>query len=292
MMTLRCLTVLFLFLCLSSGCDKDEPSQSQPVQPEPIPVQPEPILQECTDGYNFIVDSVLIKNDASSLRFNNGSTQCLDRPIIGSTQYGWHWNWQNQDSIYRNSTKGFPRLIFGREPIDNYSTAINIPRRINNIKAMDVTYDVTMNYSSEQNRNCLLLQSYVLENESGGQFAIKNMIQIWERRTPEWSPFGNRVPFTIPVIDGKSYDLYIGYGASFSLDLTVGWIVYTFVPTSDVALPGRTIHLKSYLDYLVSLPSEMNVNSNHYVSNISFGTQIVEGSGVFKVNTFSVLVQR
>ena len=112
-------------------------------------------------------------------------------------------------------------------------------------------------------------------------------MMIWEAALNGPGPMGEKTASA--VIDGHTWNLYEGWN-------TFGWEVHTFVIDNAPAgnLSGAALDLTDFTGYLIAnrYRSKKPLLRNRYITGVEFGTEVVFGSGTFKVGKYTCSVVR
>lgn len=286
--------VLSLSLYIFLSCSKDDESIFSPVISDIPNVKP-----ICNEFYEYSNSFNTYKSindfwgrckkdlcpfDPNEYCINSNWEQCL-YPL----QWRWSWNWPRTSDPppWCNpewGVKSYPHILYGKNPhsIGSVSTTTFLPYRLDSIIAININYsaNVTLNTGYNNSYN-LAVDSWITNSRNPSPSNIEFEIMVWEKRSDDVWPCGSYPIQTGIYLDGNNYNLYrcvINSGG-------INWMCYSFLPTSNINISNRSINYYLFLQYLIN---NYGLNSFLYLSNISFGNEVTEGSGETYVNPYTI----
>jgi len=189
--------------------------------------------------------------------------QCIFAPP--GQLLGWNWNWPGND---HSKVVAFPEVIYGKKPFRSENPSLALPRRLDDLKQIDVEYAVNTPATGAYNT---VFEMWMTANEEADQASIVTEIMVWVANHG-LNPAGRRVhSFNSPHGPAHLYEMDGRYLA--------------FVLEKEM-LQGR-IDLMSFLHELRRLKF---ISGEHYVSSVEFGNEVAYGQGVTIIDKYCVQV--
>lgn len=208
-------------------------------------------------------------------------TQCIGMGFSGTNTVVAKWIWDFGENV-TNTVKSYPEIVFGYKPTSkNKDISPLFPKVINTINAIDVNWDIE------------------IERGNGSGWML---IESWLSHTDK-------------AVSLKSGDVMLELAIIFDCWNTEGWCHYkgevvnigkhnyTFT-LHPAPIPGNphlaafhsvnslagqnSIDLKQFLNFL---RDRKIISDFNYVNSIEFGTEIQNGKGQVRVNSYSVTVK-
>jgi len=228
---------------------------------------------KCGDWEQFAMDSFIVQNNVWNKKDLTNYRQCLFQGTLGSkTVFGWEWRWPDSRTVSGyDDVWAYPEIIFGWKPWSPESTTAQLPRRVKNIGACVVTYDIDMKKDGVGN---LAFDLWLTRKAVPAEDNISMELMIWLENTGQ-QPDGSYMG--IVKIDGAEYDFYKGHPSH------AGWGSTAFLRRGK-SLKG-TINLNKFLEFLVK---NRHLSKDDYLASIEFGNEICGGTGRTEFQEFRV----
>jgi len=191
--------------------------------------------------------------------------------------FGWNWSWPK---IY-DGVKAYPSILYGRKPWNKYSTTSKLPRKIDQLHHVTISYQLETQFSGAVN---LLLESWITKTalakpeERMGELAI----QLYQN---DWPGQAGKFVTTVTIND-IPFEFYVDKKITAPGD-NLTWAYYGFVHKGKY-ITNATLDIMQFVDYLVR---KGYVNTNHYLATVELGNEIDHGSGHTTIRHFSVSIQ-
>lgn len=206
-------------------------------------------------------------------------SQCIGMGFSGTNTVVARWTWDFGANI-ATGVRSYPEIVYGFKPsYGNTDISPSLPEVINNITSMDINWDIEINRGNGS--GWVFLSSWLSKtNKPRGlktgdvNLELGIIIDCWG----DWcNPTGEIVNI------GKNLYIYnIQPGP-----VTGNPTLVTFY--SIKSLSGQNnIDLKHFLNFL----KERNVTSDNYLNGVEFGTEIINGKGEVRVNSYSVTLKQ
>lgn len=232
----------------------------------------------CEESATVGSGSYLVENNVWGKANLTDWSQCIG--ATNSAQRGlaarWTWDWKYQG----DNVKAYPEVIFGHKPGYLSSTTTQLPRRLGEVRHIDMSYDISTQRSGTGN---LSLDMWLTDSPSPTTFAvppITHEVMIWLEIFGPMYAGGDQIDTV--SINGIPYRVYVG--EKFGL----GWRYIAFKPENT---PMRPVARMDLMPYLLYLQSKRLVSASSYLSAINFGNEIISGSGSTQLNHFAIDVQ-
>ncbi len=188
--------------------------------------------------------------------------------------FGWLWNWP--DAGIR--VKAYPSILFGRKPWNDYSTTSQLPRKINKIKHLTVSYKLQTASNGAVN---LLLESWItrIAKAAPTDRVAELAVQLYQNNWPGQA--GHFIEAV--VINGISFDFYVEKKMRVPGD-THTWVYYGFVHKGKPVLQTK-LDMMKFVNYLVN---HGYIDQQHYIATVELGNEIDYGKGKTEIEYFSV----
>ncbi|MCK9618042.1 MAG: hypothetical protein M0R21_09440 [Lentimicrobiaceae bacterium] len=276
--------VVSLFFVIICNCNKKEETDTQTTS------------TDCNVGSNSKCNlndemksisgncSLKLINDMWGIYDKNGTKpntfycQCI---FNNGNIFGWKWQWPHDGGLALLGIKSYPEILFGRNPYNNNaSTTSLLPIMISNIDQIQVTYTANLNLLTQTtNQYNLSFDLWVTDSQTPTSSNIKAEIMIWELANTGFTPPSNIPTYSNVPIGGQYYDLY-----EYPHGLDPYW-THSFVSKSTPNISNRIINLKPFLDYLIN---KNDFSTDRFLSNVTFGTELYEGSGTITFTDYAV----
>jgi hypothetical protein len=260
---LKFLTALLLSIIVIA-CSEDS------VLPEKIiPVAPVDSIA-CADGAEITIDEMIIQNNVWGKGSITNYQQCVRVTRNDTAQtFQWSWNWP----AVNNNVKAYPEIIFGLKPFGGISTTDKLPKRIDQINSVDVSFkSLTTTMTGTGN---LAFDIWITDSPTPTQNNIKHEIMIWLKNQGQ-VPAGSFV--TRVQVGNEDYDFYSGNVG--------GWNYHAFVKViqNDV----NQIPVGEFINYL---KNNNYILSTEFLSSIEFGNEVVHGTGQTSITDYKISIQ-
>ena len=207
-------------------------------------------------------------------------SQCIGMGFSSINTVVARWIGDFGDNI-RNGVRSYPEIVYGYKPTNNIDNSPSLPKVINSITSIDINWDIEIDRGNGS--GWVLLESW-LSNTSkpytlkSGDVNLELGIII-----DCWGINGSCNPTGEIVNIGKN--LYIYNINSAPNPGNPNMVSFHSIKS----LSGQNnIDLKLFLNFL----KERNVISDsHYIDDVEFGTEIINGKGEVRVNSYSVTLK-
>lgn len=289
----RPLTALFCTLPLAllvGGCERNAAAPAAalaaPVAgPAPAPAAPMPaapvtaaeIALNCNDGVVVPGAGFSTENNAWGKGQLTGWSQCVGvgQNSAGSFAARWTWDWPEGSG----DVKAYPEVVFGHKPGYAQSTHPALPRRLDALGRIQLSYEVqTTRYGAGN----MAVDMWLTQSDKPDHFAvppITHEIMVWLDQFGPMYAGGKQVDQT--TLDGVPYRVYLG--DKFGL----GWRYVAFLPNIPLRASAR-MDLRVFFDYL---RGKQLIAGSEYLAAINFGNEIISGKGETRLNLLSVDIQ-
>lgn len=247
-------------------------SPSAPTAPTVQP--PESLALNCNEWSTVSNGSYLTQNNVWGKGSLTGWSQCVG---IGagpndSVSARFTWDWPTAGG----NVKAYPEVIYGFKPAMASSTSSSLPKIINTIQELSVTYDLTSTHTGSGNTAFDIWLTNTATPSAFSSPPISHEVMIWLESWGALAPGGSLIETA--TIAGKQWRVYLGE------NFGNGWRYIAFKAVSNSLKPA-TLDIKALLSYaqLKGL-----ISGREYVSSIEFGNEIVAGTGDTKIKSFSV----
>lgn len=174
---------------------------------------------------------------------------------------------------------GYPELFIGKSPFGGESNSVDLPKKIDEIKSLEATYDVSMYI--EQKKYNLTFDLWVTKNGKNETEDISHEIMVWEDRNVAMpaGKFKGEVHTTSGV-----YRMYHTWMDRTSENLgTPGWYFTAFVRKQ-----GRRSGEVDFTEFIYLMLLEGILDENHFISTVEFGNEIYNACGYTIVNDYKL----
>ncbi len=234
----------------------------------------------CSDWATIPLGEYEMQNNVWGKRNIRNYSQCIfGKYDFGSAQpvnIGWTWDWP---ALFVG-VKAYPSILYGRKPWNSYSTSPYLPRSIEQLKHLSVSFKIKTKAKGAVN---LLLESWITKSSTPspkdrvGELAI----HLYQNKWP-----GQAGAYIKPVvIDGIAFDFYVDKHINVPGD-THHWVYYGFVHKGGPLLQAK-LDIVKFTDFLVR---QGYVNRQHYIATVELGNEIDHGEGETLIENFSVEV--
>lgn len=231
----------------------------------------------CKDWAKFIQGEFELHNNVWGKEHIAGYKQCIFRSGAANkhfTQMGWNWDWP----VKSESVKAYPSLLFGRKPWHSYSTTTRLPVKIDNLKHLKVTFDITSRASGSLN---MLLESWITSKKYAGPNQRKGelAIHLYQHNVP-----GEAGEYIETVnLSGFSFRFYLEKHMTVPGD-DYSWPYFAFVHPGKPILHA-TLDIRQFVDYLLE---HHYINRSQYLATVELGNEIYHGNGKTVIKDFSI----
>ena len=236
----------------------------------------------CLDWAKLTVGEYEINNNVWGKRRLQGYSQCIYKTATANNEspqdFGWSWNWPKAF----DGVKAYPSVLYGRKPWNTYSTTLDLPRAINQLRHISVSYKLTSESTGAVN---LLLESWITRNgKPGPKDRLGELaIQLYQIKWP-----GQAGNFIEPVvINGIPFDFYVARNTHAPGD-NQRWAYYGFVHKAKTILQAK-IDIMQFVNFLVK---KGYVDSKAYIATVELGNEVDYGKGKTKIEHFSVKIEQ
>ncbi len=228
----------------------------------------------CEDQAVLDDGSFRVENNTWGKGDLTGWSQCigLKANADGTAAARWKWDWPASGS----NVKAYPEVIYGQKP-GGTSTTPDLPRQVNGLNELVVSYDYTTTTSGSGN---LAFDVWLTDTDNPDTFGVPPItteLMIWVDNFGSLGPGGNWEE--VIKIDGVPYSLYT------AKNWGDGWDYVAFVMTEPQT---GDINVVSFLKYM---KEKGLITGEEYVASVEFGNEVVGGKGETFLNMFSVSVR-
>lgn len=198
--------------------------------------------------------------------------QCMSQiTMLDSTSVAVSYNWDFVLGV-DGGVKSYPHLTYGWDWDGIYTTS-KLPLRVGEINKLLMSYSYDIKSKGKLN---LAFDIWMSKEKFPKRETLTKEIMIWVENK---GMLVRRKKADTAKIDGKWYDIYIG-----PANPDVGkWTYIAFV--AHKSSQSANLNLAQFLKYL---KNNGTVSDDEYVNGISFGPEIVDGSGALTIKRFSV----
>jgi hypothetical protein len=234
------------------------------------------ISMNCQDGAVIESGAYRAENNTWGKSNLTGWTQCIGIEVDSEEVLSGQWTWDWLE--FGGGVKAYPEVIFGQKP-GTRSTTIDLPKRIADIEAIIVTYDVASTNTGTGNVAFDIWLTDTQNPDTFGAPPITHEIMIWLDTTEGMQPGGDYIGQAI--IDDTPYHFLVGdnWGD--------GWRYIAFKRV-EMQLGSGSLDLASFFAYL---KSEGLVSGEEYVASVEFGNEVVNGAGETILRRYEVVVR-
>lgn len=234
----------------------------------------------CTDWATLELGEYEINNDVWGKRQVQGYSQCIFGTMNSKTDlpsdFGWYWYWPKAF----DGVKSYPSILYGRNPWNTYSTTLALPREIDKLRHIFVSYKLRSESTGAVN---LLLESWITRKRDAapedrvGELAI----QLFQIKWP-----GQEGHFIRTIkINGIPFDFYVAWKSRAPGD-NGRWVYYGFVHKAKTVLKAN-IDIMQFVNYLVS---QGYLDRRNYLATVELGNEVDHGEGRTDVEHYSVKI--
>jgi len=202
-------------------------------------------------------------------------SQCvgIEMKEDGTLDGRWTWDWPGLGS----NVKAYPEIVFGQKP-GSATTAPQLPRKINELGELTVSYDVTSTHTGGGN---LAFDIWLTDTDNPSNWGvppITHEIMIW------LEAYGGMVPggsfFERVSIDGSDYYVFVGNNWG------DGWRYLAFNQITPQLGQG-SLNISNFTSYLVE---KKLVTGEEYLASLEFGNEVTNGTGVTILNNYTISI--
>ena len=236
----------------------------------------------CMDWAKLTVGEYEINNNVWGKRQLHDYSQCVYKTANTKGEFphdfGWSWDWPKAF----DGVKAYPSILYGRKPWNAYSTTLDLPRTINQLQHISVSYKLKTQSTGAVN---LLLESWITRNgKPGPEDRLGELaIQLYQIKWP-----GQAGDFIEPVvINGIPFDFYVARKTHAPGDKQ-RWAYYGFVHKAKTIFQAK-IDIMQFVNFLVR---KGYVDRKNYIATVELGNEVDYGKGKTEVEHFSVKVEQ
>ena len=194
------------------------------------------------------------------------------------SKIGWYYLTPNKN----RGLIGYPEIFIGKSPFGGDTTNEYFPKKIEDIKTLEATYDVSM-YIEPKKYN-LAFDLWVTKKGKNKTSDISHEIMIWEDRNVAMpaGKFKGEVHTTSGI-----YRMYHTWMDRTSENLgTPGWYFTAFVRKE-----GTRSNVVDLNEFIYHMLLEGILNENHFISTVEFGNEIYNACGYTIVNNYNLNIK-
>lgn len=250
-------------------------------------VKPESTVLGCDDYQSIEVKPGVLYNNVWNKHADDSGAgvQCLEsRTVDGSVQYGWSWSWpEGKRVIY-----AYPQIKRGSSPwAPKPNSDARFPARISSLEALELVFDTeTVTNGIHNLAASMWLTQEPINSDAPNPSAIAAEVMVWTYSTRgHFNPAGKKAAEI--MVDSAKWEVWVDRNwrdVSGVNDNRWTYITYRSMENSLSA----NIDLMKLLQYAVE---QQLLSEDLYVSNLELGNEIMSGSGITWVKSFSVTVR-
>lgn len=240
-----------------------------------------PAAEDCSPyaTFDYYGSAVQTKLHTNVWQAQGNETLCVSHgDTAASATKPWGWTWD----IPGNGTDviAYPGVAFGQQPFMGYDPA-PAATQIGSLTAdLHYSYGVTPDSAGIYN---VAASSWVLSSNVSRPENVIGEVMVWVENQG-MTPAGTLLASGVSI-DGATYDLYREPNmVDKTGTVSGGWDYFAFLRTSGAARSG-TIHMRAFLNTLVSQGYFL---SSDYVASVEFGSEILKGSGEIRATQLSL----
>lgn len=239
----------------------------------------------CDDAYSVdtplgrIANNVWNRQAAGEHPFR----QCiLVRDTEDGAEYGWSW----EGLPAGDTLVSFPQVVLGWKPWEGgASSHAALPVRIADLAALRLTYDAASTASGKHNlATTLWLTRSGAVGKAPNPKDIAADVMVWSAASG-LDPFGKRVGNV--TIDGTEFELWFAPNLGDPSGGGPRWNYVAYLHPQEGQ--AATIDLKKILEHAAAAGY---ISTDHYVSDVEFGNEIMSGAGETWIESLSLEVVR
>lgn len=190
------------------------------------------------------------------------------------------WTWRWSSPLGSSWVKAYPEILYGKNPCNDLaSTDPDFPKKISELGVIEVSYKANMKLTGTKNNYNLCFDLWITDSKNPNFDNIMVEVMVWEIGTFRPGIFGLPIPHETVTIDGLSYELYSFIHSSLKFEYRA------FIPNFTPNIENRIIRLYPFINYL---KVKGTIKDDHYLSNITFGNELCEGSGETIINDYNI----
>ena len=219
-------------------------------------------------GYSFHNDVYGASNINDAINNYKQCTTILDNN--GSLNFKTEWSYK----LKSNGIKAYPHMNYGWDWVGSSYGGL-LPGVVSSIDELKSNFHYKMTTNSKYN---VSYDIWISDKKIPEIKDIKAELMVWVENSGLTEILGNK--YKIVNIDGVNYKVYYRNPSNKKNK----WIYIAFVVDKE-KIGSSSINIKSFINYI----SEIGlISSSDYVNNISFGAEILDGVGLFSIESFSV----
>jgi len=235
-----------------------------------------PIVGACRDNDLVAAGGYQLYNNTWGKQNVTGYSECV---FAGSTgaDFGWLWQWPPSTPAYQ--VRAYPEIMAGKSPwmpVDNgHGLPAPITSDLSFTFALDLQADPTGSYDFAP-------EVWLTTTQEPAPQSVTHELMFWlahNNATPAGSMLGTL------TVAGVAYDVYVNPNQNPGAGAPTGWEYVAFVARTPVL--GGTVHLKPFVDYLVSAGQ---LSGMRYYAGFELGIELTNGAGSAIFSNFSVNV--
>lgn len=258
------LAILCIAISLIDGCAAKEDK----IVGIPVKNTSSSIVQQCGDFARIPVRDYLLDNNVWGKSDASDYQLCVwADTVISPLKAGWSWSWQSSNGKVR----AYPEIHYGWDWEKKFTTH-KLPIKVNKIKEVQVTYDVT---TSAEGLFNLAFDLWLTKASFPTRNNLSREVMIWVDGTKK-NP-GATLVGRFSIDDGE-YDLFIEHDWN-------SWTYFAFVRVVPKLKGTLSIH-----KFLHFLKNAGYISPNEFLVEIEIGNEIWTGKGETVVNSYSIHV--
>lgn len=206
-----------------------------------------------------------------------GASTVFTETINGKAASGWAYNIYNGTSVTI-----YPEVGYGWSPNGNNSWGGSpIIPQISENKAITSDFDIVSTHASSSDTWNLAYDIWITPAKYPSTVQGGFEIMIWLDHNKQ-GPWANSAAPRNVTVDGVNYNAYTNKGND------AGWIVLSYINTGSGIYSKTGFNLSNVINDAVSA---YGIPRSDYVAAIEFGNEIINGSGITELKTYTVSIK-
>ena len=212
-------------------------------------------------------------------------TQCMGSAFAGPNNVVARWTWDFSKYTINDGgfVKSYPEIVYGFKPSGYANGSSAFPKRVSTIQSIPITWNMEIDNSQSTNNvafDVWLSSTASPTSLTGG--IVNAELMIWLDCVQRGSTQGwCTAPGESVLIDGKEY-VYSTQPAP-----VPGNPRYILFRSVQSQLGAGSLNLASFLTFL---KARAVISDADYVDDIELGTEIAEGKGELRLNSYSITI--
>jgi len=250
-------------------------------------IKPESTVLGCEDYQSLEVKPGVLYNNVWNKHADESGdgVQCLESRIVdGVIQYGWSWSWpEGKRVIY-----AYPQIKRGASPWAPKPTDDDrFPAKISSLQALELAFETETTTNGIHNLAASMwLTKEPIGDEAPNPSAIAAEVMIWTYSTRgHFNPAGKKAADI--MVGGAQWEVWVDRNWKDVSGMNQNRWTYITYRSKENSMSAN-IDLMELLGHAVE---QQLISADLYVSNLELGNEIMSGSGITWVKSFSVTVE-